>query len=86
MDNLRLVDKSFSCRSMFNFIPLAREVNLKVYVYFHLRNTTCRNISFHSRIGSGEDVQGLENKTYHLLHVSHKFPVLEKVFPTAFSL
>lgn len=80
-----LLDKCFSCRSIFNFIPLARDENLTVYVYFHLRNTTCRNVSFYPRIEFGEDLERLENQTYHMLQVTHKFPALEKVCPTTVS-
>ncbi|XP_024017091.1 CST complex subunit CTC1, partial [Morus notabilis] len=77
-DNLELLDKCFSCRSIFNFIPLARDENLTVYVYFHLRNTACRNVSFYPRIEFGEDLERLESQTYHMLQVTHKFPALEK--------
>lgn len=81
-----LIDKPFSCRSIFNFVPSARAVNLAVYVEFHLRNTACRNLSFYPHMESGEDLERLESGIYHLLHVTHKFPVLGKVSLTALSV
>ncbi|PON99190.1 CST complex subunit CTC [Trema orientale] len=78
LDYSGLIDKPFSCRSIFNFIPLAREVSLAFYVQFHLRNAACRNLSFYPRTELGEDLERLESGTYHLLCVTHKFPVLSK--------
>ncbi|XP_060958065.1 CST complex subunit CTC1 isoform X3 [Cannabis sativa] len=77
MDYLGLIGKPFSCKSVFNFISLARAVNLAVHVQFHLRSAACRNLVFYPRTELGEDM-GLESGIYHLLHVTHKFPVLGK--------
>ena len=79
LNNLGLIDKPFSCRSIFNFVPSARAVNLAVYVQFHLQNVACRNLSCYPRVELGEDLERLESGIYHLLRVTHKFPLLRKV-------
>ncbi|PQP99936.1 CST complex subunit CTC1 isoform X1 [Prunus yedoensis var. nudiflora] len=68
----------FSCRTIFHFIPLARKMNLTVYVYFRLRNSMCRNLPIYPCTGPGEDLKRLESGMFHLLLVTHKFPVLQK--------
>lgn len=70
----------FSCRTIFHFIPLARKMNLTVYVYFRLRNSMCRNLPIYPCTGPGEDLKRLESGMFHLLLVTHKFPVLQKVY------
>ncbi|KAL5558189.1 hypothetical protein UlMin_034400 [Ulmus minor] len=78
VDRSEYTDKPFSCRSIFDFNPLAREMNLTVYAYFHLQNATCRNFSIFPDIRSGEVCKRLDSGVYHLLRVTHKFPVLQK--------
>ncbi|XP_062097662.1 CST complex subunit CTC1 isoform X2 [Humulus lupulus] len=76
MDYSGLIDKPFSCKSVLNFIPLARAVNLAIYVQFHLRNAACRNSLFYPHTELGKYMERFESGIYHLLHVTHKFPVL----------
>lgn len=40
----------------------------------------CRNLPFYPCTGLGEDVKRLESETFDLLLVTHKFPVLQKVY------
>lgn len=40
----------------------------------------CRNLPFYPCTGLGEDVKSLESETFDLLLVTHKFPVLQKVY------
>lgn len=69
-------NKLFSCRSVFHSTQLAREVNLTVYVYFFLGSATCRNIPFYPH--KKEQYQRPESGIFHMLYVTHKFPVLQK--------
>ncbi|KAF3446226.1 hypothetical protein FNV43_RR11405 [Rhamnella rubrinervis] len=79
LDHFRWIQNElFSCRSIFNFIPLAREINLTVYVCFHLGSATCRNFPFYPRSKSKEVFQRPESGIFHLLYVTHKFPLLQK--------
>lgn len=81
IDHLGLLDdESVSCRSIFQCIPLARDINLAVYIYFHLRDANCRNLPFYPCIDKKDDFEKLEGGAFHLLRVTHKFPVLHKVF------
>ncbi|KAF3974532.1 hypothetical protein CMV_002140 [Castanea mollissima] len=80
IDHLGLLDdESVSCRSIFKCIPLARDINLAVYIYFHLRDATCRNLPFYPCIDKKDDFGKLEGGAFHLLRVTHKFPVLHKL-------
>ncbi|KAM4129576.1 hypothetical protein ACJW30_01G033900 [Castanea mollissima] len=80
IDHLGLLDdESVSCRSIFKCIPLARDINLAVYIYFHLRDATCRNLPFYPCIDKKDDFGKLEVGAFHLLRVTHKFPVLHKL-------
>lgn len=74
----------FSCRSIFNFTPLVREINLTVYVYFRLGTATCRNFPFYPCKESKEAFQRPESGIFHLLYVTHKFPVLQKACQNCF--
>jgi hypothetical protein len=81
VDHFGLPDsESVSCRSIFQCISLARETNLAVFVYFHFRNVACRNIPLYQCIDWKNDFKKLEDGTFHLLYVTHKFPVPHKVF------
>ncbi|XP_059453022.1 CST complex subunit CTC1 isoform X2 [Corylus avellana] len=79
IDHLGLSDsESVSCRSIFQCISLARETNLAVFVYFHFRNVACRNIPLNQCIDWKNDIKKLEDGTFHLLYITHKFPVPQK--------
>lgn len=70
---------SFSCKSIFECFPLARKRNLKVFVYFHLCNTTCRNLLIYPSIYSQDELNETENGAFHLICITRKFPPLRKV-------
>ncbi|KAK9270379.1 hypothetical protein L1049_025958 [Liquidambar formosana] len=70
--------ESFSCRSIFRSFPSAKETNLAIYVYFHLRNATCRNLLFHPRLDWKDDLKELYSGTFHLLLITHRLPLLQK--------
>jgi hypothetical protein len=74
-----LDDEPVSCRSIFQCIPPPRDINLAVYIYFNLRNATCRNLPFYTCIDKKDDFEKLEGGAFHLLRVTHKFPLLHKV-------
>ncbi|XP_015884731.3 CST complex subunit CTC1 isoform X3 [Ziziphus jujuba] len=77
LDHMGLIENElFSCRSVFHFTQLAREVDLTVYIYFCLGSATCRNIPFYPR--KKEECQRPESGIFHMLYITHKFPVLQK--------
>ncbi|KAG6591357.1 CST complex subunit CTC1, partial [Cucurbita argyrosperma subsp. sororia] len=75
-----LTNQSFSCRSFFQSISLERDLGIAIYVYFQYRNATCKNLPSYSCVENGSDLEIFEGGTYHLLEVTHKFPMLRK-FP-----
>ncbi|KAF8024254.1 hypothetical protein BT93_F1448 [Corymbia citriodora subsp. variegata] len=73
---LRPFDReSFSCRSIFNYTPLVREMGLDISIYFHLKNAKC--IDFHET--SEDEHEKLGSGSYHILRIVHKFPLLQKL-------
>ncbi|XP_057973338.1 CST complex subunit CTC1 isoform X2 [Malania oleifera] len=78
-EHLELLDNQpFSCRSIFHSVPMTRVTNLAVYVYFNWRNAVCRNLSLHHFKDWKVDFREIENGRFHLLCVTHKYPVLQK--------
>ncbi|XP_050378605.1 CST complex subunit CTC1 isoform X2 [Argentina anserina] len=69
----------FSIRTIFDFVPLARKANLTACAYFRLRSPLCKNLCFYPCTGLGEDLKRFESGTFHLLLITHKFPVLHKL-------
>ncbi|KAJ7958119.1 CST complex subunit CTC1 isoform X1 [Quillaja saponaria] len=79
MDHLGLLEsEQFSCRRIFSCTQLAIELNISIYVYFLFRNATCRNAPFHHCSSWNDDFVRLQSVSYHLIMVSHKFPLLQK--------
>ncbi|XP_022768824.1 CST complex subunit CTC1 isoform X2 [Durio zibethinus] len=68
----------FSCRSIFQCFPSARKRNLKIFVYFHLCNATCRNLLIYAAVDCQNELNEIENGTFHLIHITRKFPLLQK--------
>ncbi|XP_059636886.1 CST complex subunit CTC1 isoform X2 [Cornus florida] len=73
-----LFKDSFSCRSIFNWVPLAREIKLAIYLHFYLRSRKSSNSLFYPSINWKGNFEELESGGYHLLWVTHKFPLLQK--------
>ncbi|KAI4353113.1 hypothetical protein L6164_002085 [Bauhinia variegata] len=79
VDHLSLLESEFlSCRTIFNCSQVARELNISIYVHFLWKNVKCRNFPCYPCISSKNDAERPEPGTYHLLRVSHKFPLLQK--------
>ncbi|XVF74156.1 hypothetical protein PTKIN_Ptkin13bG0037500 [Pterospermum kingtungense] len=77
--HLRLLSNdSFSCGSIFRCSQLARKRNLKIFVYFHLCNVTCRSLPFYPAVDCREKLNEIECGTFHLIRITHKFPPLFK--------
>ncbi|XP_030540051.1 CST complex subunit CTC1 isoform X2 [Rhodamnia argentea] len=73
---LRPFDReSFSCKSIFNYIPMVRGMGLDISICFHLKNANC--IDFHET--SEEELEDLGSGSYHILRIVHKFPLLQKL-------
>ncbi|KAF8404935.1 hypothetical protein HHK36_009830 [Tetracentron sinense] len=76
-----LKTEPFSCRSIFHHVPLARDTHpFTVYVHFYLRDATCQNVPLclSSCIDRSSNSEELKSGTFHLLLVTHKFPVIQK--------
>ncbi|KAK6245301.1 hypothetical protein SCA6_008391 [Theobroma cacao] len=71
-------NESFSCRSIFQCFSSTRTRNLKMFVYFHLCNATSRNLPFYPSLDCQDEVNETGNGTFHLIHITHKFPLLQK--------
>ncbi|XP_056167763.1 CST complex subunit CTC1 isoform X2 [Syzygium oleosum] len=73
---LRPFDReSFSCRSIFNYIPLVREMGLDISICFLLNDAN--RIDFHETSEDGHEELG--SGSYHILRIVHKFPLLRKL-------
>ena len=80
LDHFGLVEmEPFSCRSIFESSPLVREISLTMYVYFHLRKSSLQKFLVHPHMNLKDNLKELEDGRFHMLHVTHKFPVLQKV-------
>ncbi|XP_010061780.1 CST complex subunit CTC1 isoform X1 [Eucalyptus grandis] len=67
--------ESFSCRSIFNYMPLVREMGLGISICFHLKDANC--IDFHETFE--DEREELGSGSYHILRIVHKFPLLQKL-------
>ncbi|KOM27041.1 hypothetical protein LR48_Vigan377s000100 [Vigna angularis] len=75
----RLGSESLSCRTIFNCSKAKRELSTPFFVCCHWKNVKCRNIPLYSCINSKNESETLEPGSYHMLRVSHKFPLQEKL-------
>ncbi|XWS14650.1 hypothetical protein CRYUN_Cryun35bG0027500 [Craigia yunnanensis] len=69
-----LSNDSFSCGNIFQCFQSARKRNLKMLVYFHLCNATCRNLPFYPPVDCQDKSNEIESGTFHLIRITHKFP------------
>ncbi|XP_014491983.1 CST complex subunit CTC1 isoform X1 [Vigna radiata var. radiata] len=74
----RLGSESLSCRTIFDCSKAERELSTPFFVCCHWKNVKCRNIPLYSCINSKNESETLEPGSYHVLRVSHKFPLQEK--------
>ncbi|KAL7245119.1 hypothetical protein ACSBR2_000452 [Camellia fascicularis] len=72
------LNESFLCRNIFGSIPLRREIKLAIYLLYHFRDTKLRNQPFHSCIKGNGNFDELQSGRFHLLLVTHKYPVQQK--------
>lgn len=80
LDHFGLAEmEPFSCRSIFKSSPLEREICLTMYVYFHLEKSSLQKFLVYPHMDLKDNVKELEDGRFHLLCVTHKFPVLQKV-------
>lgn len=72
-----LSSESFSCRSLFNNVPFVRERKLAIFLYCQFSDENSRNRSF----CPGLHWKGFEELSgrFHMLRITHKYPVLQKV-------
>ncbi|GMH23221.1 hypothetical protein Nepgr_025064 [Nepenthes gracilis] len=75
MNHAMMLDNdSFSCRSIFSCLPSERETGLGIYVFFTWRNASHRCFPTDHGLDSNNSME-LGSGTFHLLHLSHIFPV-----------
>lgn len=80
VDRLGLLNnESLSCSHIFHYVPRAIEMNLAIYSYFHLSSVTCKNLCFYPSVPFNEDLQELQSGIFHLIWISHKYPLLQQV-------
>ncbi|KAI9118727.1 hypothetical protein K1719_010172 [Acacia pycnantha] len=88
VDHLELYDtESLSCGSIFNckFTQATKDSSLLIHVHFLWRNVKCRNFPLYFYPSMKNESKILEPGNYHLLRVSHKFPLLQKMSSTSSS-
>ncbi|KAE8714191.1 Telomere maintenance component 1 [Hibiscus syriacus] len=66
-------DDSLLPRSIFQGFPSARKPNLKLFVYFHLRDATCRNCLIYPSVASEDELNDTKNGIFHLIYITRKF-------------
>lgn len=59
--------------SLFRDFPLARKPYLKIFVYFHLCNATCRNRLIYPSVDSRDELNEISSGKFHLVRISRKF-------------
>lgn len=80
MDQLELLEsESLSCRAIFNCTQVERKLSTSIFVYCLWKNAKCRNFPLYPNIDSKNETKILESGSYHLITVSHKFLLQEKV-------
>ncbi|KAK8644862.1 hypothetical protein V6N13_118724 [Hibiscus sabdariffa] len=67
-------DDSSLPRSIFQpqGFPSARKSNLKIFVYFHLRNATCRNRPIYPPIASEDELNDTKSGKFHLIYITRR--------------
>ncbi|GAB4851988.1 hypothetical protein Ancab_016179 [Ancistrocladus abbreviatus] len=76
MDHMVMLDYDpLSCRSIFDCIPLRRQTSLLIYVFFLWRNVIHRCTPIDHCLISNLNYSELERGLFHLLHLTHIFPV-----------
>ncbi|KAL4332331.1 hypothetical protein GQ457_07G041010 [Hibiscus cannabinus] len=67
-------DDSSLPRSIFQpqGFPSPRKSNLKIFVYFHLRNTTCRNRPIYPPIASEDELNDTKSGKFHLIYITRR--------------
>ncbi|KAF9687595.1 hypothetical protein SADUNF_Sadunf02G0109700 [Salix dunnii] len=80
VDRLGLLNnESLSCSHIFHYVPRSTEMNLAMYSYFHLSCVTCKNLCFYPSVPFNEDLQELQSGRFHLIWISHKYPLLQQL-------
>ncbi|XP_020525595.1 CST complex subunit CTC1 isoform X2 [Amborella trichopoda] len=81
MDSIEVYkDESFSCKSIFGRVVQKRKLDyLTVYVHFYLKRTTNIIAPTHMSkcLTKIDDVKDRKDRMFHLLLVTHKFPVTQ---------
>lgn len=67
-----------SCRSIFDGVPSVKDTNFTIYIHFHLKKATCKNLPFYPFFHQKENTDELESGLFHLLQITHKYPLVQK--------
>ncbi|XP_022879926.1 CST complex subunit CTC1-like [Olea europaea var. sylvestris] len=70
-----LSDNSLSCQSIFNDAPLVRKMETSLYIYCHRTGEDSRNHPCSLFFDWKENFDELEGGRFHLLMLTHKFPI-----------
>ncbi|XP_015575646.2 CST complex subunit CTC1 isoform X1 [Ricinus communis] len=71
-------NESFSCRHIFHCTSWTRKINLTLYIYFRLSNAIWKKHPSNPFLGWNYDHKELQGRRFHLIWVTHKYPVLQK--------
>ncbi|XP_052202596.1 CST complex subunit CTC1 isoform X2 [Diospyros lotus] len=71
-------NESLSCRAIFANSPVMREGKLALYLLYNFRDRYSRNCTFHPCIKNNGNFKELQSGRFHLLLVTHKYPVQQK--------
>ncbi|XAR61841.1 hypothetical protein NMG60_11016366 [Bertholletia excelsa] len=72
------LNEPFLCRNIFRSTPLVREIKLTIYLLYYFRDAKSRNCLSHSCIKDKGNSDGLQSGKFHLLLVTHKYPMKQK--------
>lgn len=69
----------FSCGTLFETLPIKRRTMLTVYVHFSWSNVSSKHFSVHPCLSAINSFANLDPGTFHLLQITHKFPLQPRV-------
>ncbi|XP_065847135.1 CST complex subunit CTC1 isoform X2 [Euphorbia lathyris] len=70
--------ETLSCRNIFHCLPWAGQANLTIYMCFQLSHANSGNLPFYPCVSRTYDFMELQDNKFHLICISHKFPMLQK--------
>ncbi|KAF6143514.1 hypothetical protein GIB67_029683 [Kingdonia uniflora] len=78
---VRRNSEPFSCKEIFCHIrPMTEIKPSAIFVHFFMKDASCLNASLHlPYMNSGDGLKGIQDGLFHILLITHKFPVIQNV-------